>query len=304
MPWTHCGQEVRDDVSCPTCGLSKAEWSVAWERTRAFQLSRSREATVALKFRLRTQAGALVAGERFEATLSDGKVVGGETTRYGLGKATTAVPGWGQVRLPGRAPAAVEGASADPEAPGAVIRARVGELTELRLLTLANPRWSQERARCGEEVELLVDAPGLDEGAAVTFRIVEADLDGDDDPVEALEGVVSGGVARARWTYRHVADEDDAPRPEERGGYTWPEFAFVATAAGAEVRAPLLRWSDVYELQLVDEEGRPIARRGVRYRAVLADGAVREGELICDGSLRLEDVPPGELEVTLAWEEA
>lgn len=40
MPWEHCGQSVADDVSCPTCALSKAQWSIKFDATRTFQVSR------------------------------------------------------------------------------------------------------------------------------------------------------------------------------------------------------------------------------------------------------------------------
>jgi hypothetical protein len=45
------------------------------------------------------------------------------------------------------------------------------------------------------------------------------------------------------------------------------------------------------EIELLDESDRPVP--GVRFRAVLADGSVREGTLNAQGLARLDDVEPG-----------
>lgn len=39
MPWEHCGQQVPDDVRCPTCNTSKQAWTVKLDATRVFRLS-------------------------------------------------------------------------------------------------------------------------------------------------------------------------------------------------------------------------------------------------------------------------
>ncbi len=39
MPWSCCGAELSDDeAECPSCGKSKAKWTVRFDRTRVFNL--------------------------------------------------------------------------------------------------------------------------------------------------------------------------------------------------------------------------------------------------------------------------
>ena len=50
------------------------------------------------------------------------------------------------------------------------------------------------------------------------------------------------------------------------------------------------------EIELVDEAGQPL--RGERYRVTLPDGTVKKGALDSHGKARVEDIPPGKLEIT------
>ncbi len=48
MPWEHCEEKkIPDNSACPTCGLSKAEWTVEIGKTRTILVSRTRPAAAA-----------------------------------------------------------------------------------------------------------------------------------------------------------------------------------------------------------------------------------------------------------------
>ena len=48
---------------------------------------------------------------------------------------------------------------------------------------------------------------------------------------------------------------------------------------------------DFVEIELVDDEGKPVA--GARYRVTGPDGSVKEGKLDADGRARVEKLKPG-----------
>ncbi|MCO5169578.1 MAG: hypothetical protein M9894_24825 [Planctomycetes bacterium] len=73
MPWEHCGQSVADDIGCPTCGLTKAQWSVKFDATRTFRLSRRPAAM--LNVELVDVDGEPVHHEGLRAVLPDGQEV-------------------------------------------------------------------------------------------------------------------------------------------------------------------------------------------------------------------------------------
>lgn len=61
MPWSCCGRAHPDSArACPSCGRSKGTWTVAFARTRLFQLRR-RAARAWLELRVRDQFGRPVA---------------------------------------------------------------------------------------------------------------------------------------------------------------------------------------------------------------------------------------------------
>jgi hypothetical protein len=82
--------------------------------------------------------------------------------------------------------------------------------------------------------------------------------------------------------------------------------ALAARSRGGDAVQPCPLQATWIEVELVGEDGRPIA--GERYRLVAPDGAVREGTLDDRGMARVEGVRAGSCEVTFpdldgeAWE--
>ncbi|MGE0707773.1 MAG: carboxypeptidase-like regulatory domain-containing protein [Planctomycetota bacterium] len=301
MPWRHCDKDLLDDEVCPGCGQSKDQWTLEFEVTRQFRV-RSRKKLV--RFSLTAPGGDPVANERYEVYLpGETDPVAGTTNEDGFAKVEASEAGTARVRFPDRAPGSVRSAaSEDAEAPAAADgdaaerSCLVGQTLRLELVTLADPRWSVSEARVGDEVELLVSA-ALPDGAEVRFAIVEVDADGEDDPVAELQASVSGGVARARWTFAWTDDEDDAQREDE--AFPAPEYAFVARASEERsARSPELRFKDWYELEVLDLDGQPVG--GVEVTLTLAGGEERRATTDEHGVARWEDVPAGPVEYAFA----
>lgn len=81
MPWEHCGQSVPDDSGCPTCGLTKEQWSIKFDATRTFRLSRKPGAMLNLE--LVDVEGEPVPQEGYRAVLPDGQEITNATDAEG-----------------------------------------------------------------------------------------------------------------------------------------------------------------------------------------------------------------------------
>ena len=94
MPWQHCEADLADDVTeCPSCGTAKATWTLQWNQTREFRVTRATVVNVELV----NGADEPVEGERYEATFADESTV--EGTLDDLGKARIEASAAGLVTL-------------------------------------------------------------------------------------------------------------------------------------------------------------------------------------------------------------
>src|SRR5258706_15631167 len=101
MPWAHCATDLSDDVAaCPACGMSKTQWTVGFEATRTFKLSRR----AMLNLELADADGAPVASEAYRATFADGRTVDGALDEGGRAVVPATVGGPVSVTFPDLAP--------------------------------------------------------------------------------------------------------------------------------------------------------------------------------------------------------
>jgi hypothetical protein len=287
VPWSHCEREVGDAEACPACGVTKAQWTVQFNVTREFRVTRR----PALRLLVVGPDGERpVAGEPFRVELPGGQVVEGTTDELGTGKVQAPAAGECGVAFPRQGAGAVR---LDGQA-GPTFRVPAAGRHRF-VLELANARWSAARVRFGQVVHLLVDAA---EGGDVTFDVLEHDAGGEDDPVATLVAPVRGGVAKATWHVPFVDDADDAPTALDREtGFDLPEFVFVARRGAAVARcdAQLLFSTDL-ELPIKDLHGRAVADTDYELRCA---GQVKRGRTDAQGVLREAGVGP-DFEVVLA----
>ncbi|HBP23022.1 MAG TPA: hypothetical protein DEA08_35270 [Planctomycetes bacterium] len=108
MPWTHCDQEILDNEPCPSCGLSKSEWTIQAEATRTFRVKRSgrvkkaRDAWIELE--LCGAGGEPVAEAAYRVGLPNGRVKRGSLDAAGKARLEKLPAGTCQVSFPDHLP--------------------------------------------------------------------------------------------------------------------------------------------------------------------------------------------------------
>ena len=166
----------------------------------------------------------------------------------------------------------------------------------VRLLSLTDAKWSVEEAKTDEEVGMSAVADGLKDGSPAEFVIFKRDLRGPDQSVDRVKAKVKGDKVEARWKYPEDAEEpaDDDTAPE---GYSRPEFFFVVEADGCKARSGMLLFKDWIEVEVKDEEGNILSDE--ECRLVFASGEIRKATTDKKGRVRVDDVPPGPVQVEL-----
>ena len=168
---------------------------------------------------------------------------------------------------------------------------------EISLKAITQAAWSSNLAEVGDKVKLKAEVVGIDDGEKATLTIMIHDSNFADRAFEVLEAKVSSGKIEADWELeisdRLLEDQDD------RAGknYSSPSFYFVVRVAGIQQRSGYLKYKDWVEIEMKDDDGEPLSNR--EYKAYLSDGSVRKGYLDRDGKAKLENVPPGRVEVSV-----
>jgi hypothetical protein len=144
-----------------------------------------------------------------------------------------------------------------------------------KTISVTNPRWehtdekrkeaSPEVAAVGDAVMLLVDVKDYPEGAPVTFDIFDASKE----PamrIDTVKGKNEGGTSKVTWT---VAD------PNEKGKELKLEFEGSARSKSSG-KAPIDIASDIYRVELVDDEGNKLEGIQVEFTVPGEDPVVVE----------------------------
>jgi uncharacterized Zn-binding protein involved in type VI secretion len=154
-------------------------------------------------------------------------------------------------------------------------------------------RWEKDKAKCGDEVKLIVDVKDFDDGTPARFIIWEEDVDGENDFIDQVEGEVQGDKVEAVWVYSPGEVEGDLKKEvEEEEGE--PKYFFSVDIEGEEARSGILTFTYVLEIYLEDGEGKPLD--DVDYTITLSDGTQRKGTLK-DGKAIIEDAPFGKYRI-------
>jgi len=184
-----------------------------------------------------------------------------------------------------------------------------GPMRVLPLVRVSNMRWDRKEARRGDRVKMTADVEGLPDDIEVMLLVYEFDRDGAHDFVTKFPARVQGGRIEAEWEFEYHEDTDEIPTDEEMrktgGAYRPPEYFWTVEAGGTEFgrdgESGLLEFKDWVEVRFSDAAGKPITDRTLRVR--LPDGSERSAKTDAQGSVRLEDVPPGKIQVRFESEE-
>ena len=74
MPWTHCDATISDDVACPSCGITKQEWTIKVGTTRVLRLGAKKPCKIVL---YQVDGTSYAAGASYRIDLPDGTTVEG-----------------------------------------------------------------------------------------------------------------------------------------------------------------------------------------------------------------------------------
>ena len=173
---------------------------------------------------------------------------------------------------------------------------KAGEgLQETTPYGVAGARWSKPEARVGEEVKIEAKAFGFEDGTSANVLIYRRE--GGSDVLEAaLDSEVSGGKVEAAWTYAYDEGAYAARRAAAAGEKLrvhMPVYVAKVHVHPETTATEALSFQDWIETNVTEERtGEPMAQ--ARYRVRLASGEIRTGTTDAAGTLRENDVPPGD----------
>jgi len=167
------------------------------------------------------------------------------------------------------------------------------------MIRVNNMRWSATEARRGDTLTLSAFVDGVRDNEELVVTIYEYDRDSVHDKITELPATVHDGRIEIEWEYQYYEDTDEIPTQEELdeygGSYNPPEYFFTIKVEdeefGLNQESELLQFKDNIEIEVTDENDEPMSN--ANYTITLADGSQRTGTLDENGSVVLEDIPPG-----------
>ena len=164
------------------------------------------------------------------------------------------------------------------------------------LMNVINAKWSKDKAEVGEKVKLSADVEGFDDGTKATVQIYKRDISGPDVVFDTIETEVNSNKIEWEWEYKlPEISEEKLETKSENAGYSAPEYYFEALIENCKSRSGLLGLKDWIEIKLKDNDGNPIGNK--KYKLFLPNGEIREGKLDSDGYAKVEDIPPGKVQI-------
>jgi len=166
---------------------------------------------------------------------------------------------------------------------------------EIALSAIQDARWGAKEAAIGDKVKMTVTTAGIEDGEVAVLKIYIKDASFADHLFETITTEVDSDKVEDEWELQ--IDQDLIERQDKKAsrGYSAPYYFFVAEIAGLQQRSGLLKFKDWMEINLEDDDGTKLADQ--KYRVYLPNGEVREGKLDSDGYAKVEDIPPGRVEV-------
>jgi len=167
---------------------------------------------------------------------------------------------------------------------------------EITLKAIVNAQWSTNKASVGEKVKLKCETTGIESGEKATLEIFIKDKNFADHSLHTINSKVDNGKIEEEWELEINQElTDDQDNKKAKGGYSSPTFFFKVTSDGVNARSGILTYKDYIELELKDEEGNPVKQ--AKYQVKMANGVIKEDKLDDNGYAKVENVPPGKVEV-------
>ncbi len=166
---------------------------------------------------------------------------------------------------------------------------------DIALSAIQDARWGAKEAAIGDKVKMTVTTAGIENGEKAVLKIYIKDASFADHLFETITTEVDSDKVEDEWELE--IDQDLIERQDKKAtrGYSAPYYFFVAEIAGLRQRSGLLKFKDWMEINLEDDDGSKLGSQ--KYRVYLPNGEVREGDLDSDGYAKVENIPPGRVEV-------
>jgi hypothetical protein len=170
-------------------------------------------------------------------------------------------------------------------------------------IKVTNMRWDKKEARRGDILKLTADIDEVRDGTEAKVFIYEHDQDGNHDKIVELPMKINDNKLDLAWEYEYHEDTDEIPTQEELEkygkNYNPPEYFFVleidGQRFGEQQESGLLEFKDWIEIELKDRAGKPAENE--EYIIILPDQSEQKGKLDAEGKAKIENVPPGRIEI-------
>ena len=196
---------------------------------------------------------------------------------------------WAQVKIPDNAKNSLV---AKVKLPKHSAEMQSNPLIVLPPINIKNLKWDKKEARRGDILTMTADVETVPDGTEAEIEIWEHDADEVHDLITTIPVEVKGKKIECKWEYEYHEDTDEIPTDEEvERGYNPPEYFFRVKVNEVFEDSELLVFKDWIEIELIDDEGNPIADQ--EFEIIFADGSTREGTLDDKGKVCIEDIAPG-----------
>ncbi len=161
---------------------------------------------------------------------------------------------------------------------------------------ISNAKWDKSEARRGDTVKLTTDVKGVPDGVESVIEIYEHDSDGAHELVSKFQVPVKNKKIEAEWEFEYHDDTDSIPSAHEtEKGYRAPDYFFRVNVAEVMAESGLLAFRDWLQMELKDDSGNPYPNE--EYVLTFADGTSKKGKLDDQGEAKVDNVPPGKVNV-------
>lgn len=167
---------------------------------------------------------------------------------------------------------------------------------EIKISAITKAAWSAKEAAIGDKVKIQIETAGIESGEKAAIQIFIKDANFADHEFGKIETKVDSGRIEREWELKVDEKLFNAQEYKEGKNYSNPYYYFVVETAEMRQRSGLLKYKDWIELELKDDDGKPVG--GAEYEVKLPNGQIRRGNLDSNGTARVENIPPGEVKVS------